>query len=112
MARQSAAKPCVKKIQESVSQIPWQELGMWSLSSFSHLLWLSPGWGAGVTWLMAREGELGGKCWHTHAFPLSHVQGNGVQGGWPPPAPAQGSDCGDCGQVLFAACMVLTGGNK
>lgn len=59
MARQSAAKPCVKQKlagQESVPQIPWQELGMWSLSPFSHLLQLSPAWGAGATWLMAREG--------------------------------------------------------
>lgn len=43
-------------------------------------------------WLMAREGELGGRCWHTCALPLFHVQGNGVQTDWPPPAPAQGSD--------------------
>lgn len=83
---------------------------MWSLSPSSHLLQLSPGWGAGATWL--REGDLGGKCWHSHAFPLSHVQGSGVQGDWPPPAPAQGSDCRDCGLELFAACVVLAGGNK
>lgn len=77
MARQSATKPCVKQKlagQESVSQIPWQELGMQSLFPFSHLLQLSPGWGAAATWLMAREGELGGRCWHTHAFSLSHVR--------------------------------------
>lgn len=114
MARQSAAKPCVKKKlagQKIVSQIPWQELGMRSLSPFSHLLRLSPGWEA-ATWLMAREGELGGKYWHTRAFPLSHVQGKGVQGDWPPAAAAQGSDCRDCGQELFAACVVLAGGNK
>lgn len=66
---------------------------MWSLSPFSHLLWLSPGWGAGAMWLMAREGELGGGWWHIRAFSLSHVQRNGVQGDWPSPAPAQGSDC-------------------
>lgn len=77
---------------------------MRSLSPFSHLLQLSPGWGAGAMRLMAREGELGGRCWHICAFSLSHVQGNGVQGDWPPPAPAQGSDCRDCGQELFAAC--------
>lgn len=74
---------CEKKPagQKSLSQIPWQELGMRSLSLLHHLPQLSPGWGAGAMWLLAREGELGERCWCTCALPPAHAQGNQVQMG-------------------------------
>lgn len=47
--------------QESLSQIPWQELGMRSLSPLHHLLRLSPGWGGGGlgSWCHVAAGQGG-----------------------------------------------------
>lgn len=108
----AAAKPCVKKMQAgqgSLSQIPWQELGMRSLSSLHHLLQLSPGWGAGATWLLAREGVLGERC-----STIPSLGESGTNGYREPPQHPHRAQTHhqDCGQELLAACVVLAGGNK